>query len=85
MNSLATPDVLTKPTAGVDSAQNGLPVRILALCAIAFLLAWLPRLYWGFWTDEAGTFWMVCKGWREALNRKNAMAQSARIRTGNPF
>jgi hypothetical protein len=72
MNSLATPDVLTKPTAGVDSTQNGLPVRILALCAIAFLLAWLPRLYWGFWTDEAGTFWMVCKGWREALNRTAA-------------
>jgi len=46
-----------------------LPRRILILCAAAFLLAWLPRLHWGFWTDEAGTFWMACKGWREAIGR----------------
>jgi hypothetical protein len=69
MSTLATPEVLTQSTSRVDSAQEGLPVRILALCALVFLLAWLPRLYWGFWTDEAGTFWMVCKGWREARSR----------------
>jgi len=46
-----------------------LPLRILILCAGALLLAWLPRLRWGFWTDEAGTFWMACKGWRAAMSR----------------
>ena len=46
-----------------------LPLRVLILCAAAFLLAWLPRLHWGFWTDEAGTFWMACKGWRAAMSR----------------
>lgn len=49
-----------------------LPLRILILCAAAFLLAWLPRLRWGFWTDEAGTFWMACKGWRAAMSRTAA-------------
>ena len=46
-----------------------LPLRILILCAAAFLLAWLPRLRWGLWTDEAGTFWMACKGWHAAISR----------------
>jgi len=69
MSALATPEVPTEQIAGVDSAPGRLPLRVLALCVLVFLLAWLPRLYWGFWTDEAGTFWMVCKGWREALSR----------------
>ena len=51
------------------SPAINLPLRILILCATAFLLAWLPRLRWGFWTDEAGTFWMACKGWRAAMIR----------------
>lgn len=50
------------------SAIN-LPLRILILCAAALLIAWLPRLRWGFWTDEAGTFWMACKGWHAAVSR----------------
>jgi hypothetical protein len=41
----------------------------LGLCAGAFLVTWLPRLFWGLWTDEASTFWMACEGWREALVR----------------
>ena len=41
----------------------------LGLCLAAFLATWLPRLFWGLWTDEASTFWMACEGWREALVR----------------
>ncbi len=78
----ATTGVLAEPahgleikgleSGGVESAATpaiNLPLRILILCAAAFLLAWLPRLRWGFWTDEAGTFWMVCKGWHAAISR----------------
>ena len=78
----ATTGVLAEPAHGleikglesgrVESAATpaiNLPLRILILCAAAFLLAWLPRLRWGFWTDEAGTFWMVCKGWHAAISR----------------
>jgi mannosyltransferase len=39
------------------------------MCAAAFLMIWLPRLFWGFWTDEAGTFWMAAEGWRAAIPR----------------
>jgi len=41
----------------------------ISLCAAAFLLAWLPRLRFGFWTDEAGTFWMASEGWWAAIAR----------------
>jgi hypothetical protein len=69
MSAVATPEVRTAQVASAGSPAERFPLRVLALCAVVFLLAWLPRLYWGFWTDEAGTFWMVCKGWREALSR----------------
>jgi hypothetical protein len=64
--AIAEPVRVAEPKA--PPAMN-LPLRILILCAAALLLAWLPRLRWGFWTDEAGTFWMACKGWREAIGR----------------
>jgi hypothetical protein len=58
-----------EPEATAAPTVINLPLRILILCAAAFLLAWMPRLRWGFWTDEAGTFWMVCQGWRAAIGR----------------
>ncbi len=77
MDVAVTTGVLAEPARGmepdapsaVDTSPFNLPFRILILCAAAFLLAWLPRLRWGFWTDEAGTFWMACRGWREAMSR----------------
>jgi hypothetical protein len=47
-----------------------LPVLLIA----TFLLAWFPRMFWGFWTDEAGTFWMAAEGWRAAIDRTSAWA-----------
>jgi hypothetical protein len=44
----------------------------LILVAAAFCLAWAPRLTWGFWTDEAGTYWMAADGLREAVARCRA-------------
>jgi hypothetical protein len=26
-------------------------------------------MFWGFWTDEANTYWLACKGWHNALGR----------------
>lgn len=51
-----------------SSAPN---IRKLALwvAAAAIVLAWLPRMPWGLWTDEAGTYWMAAKGWRDAIPR----------------
>ena len=68
---VAGTDIRAEPALGAEPGPFTVnaPVRILLLCAAAFLLAWLPRLHWGFWTDETGTFWMACKGWREAVNR----------------
>jgi hypothetical protein len=68
MEAAVTTEALTAPTRGAEPSRD-VPLRILALCAAVFLLAWLPRMHWGFWTDEAGTFWMACKGWREAISR----------------
>ena len=67
-----TSGVLAEPVHGIEPKATpaiNLPLRILILCAAAFLLAWLPRLRWGLWTDEAGTFWMACKGWHAAISR----------------
>lgn len=41
----------------------------LGLCLAAFVVTWLPRLFWGLWTDEAATFWMACEGWQESIRR----------------
>lgn len=46
----------------------------LWLCAAALVLAWLPRMPWGFWSDETATFWMAAKGWREAIPRTAGLA-----------
>jgi hypothetical protein len=72
-----TSGVLAEPapcpeSKGADTGSTtgiNLPLRILILCTAALLLVWLPRLRWGFWTDEAGTFWMACEGWRVAVGR----------------
>jgi hypothetical protein len=71
---VASPETMAAPKAHAASAghaesSHDSPLPILALCAAAFLLAWLPRLHWGFWTDEGETFWMACMGWREAIAR----------------
>jgi hypothetical protein len=69
--AVAVTDIRAEPTRAQEpgASSANVPLRILLLCATAFLLAWFPRLHWGFWTDEAGTFWMACKGWREAIDR----------------
>lgn len=59
----------TQGTQPKAAPSINLPLRILILCGAALVLAWLPRLRWGFWTDEAGTFWMACQGWRAAMSR----------------
>jgi hypothetical protein len=77
MDRAVTSGVLAEPARGLEPKAVeleapvviNLPLRISILCVAAFLLAWLPRLHWGFWTDEAGTFWMACQGWRAAMSR----------------
>ena len=72
MDAPTNSGVLAEPVHGIEPKATpalNLPLRILILCAAAFLLAWLPRLRWGLWTDEAGTFWMACKGWHAAISR----------------
>lgn len=54
----------------IKNDAKAIPVLLIA----AFCLAWLPRLFWGFWTDEAGTFWMAAEGWRAAIDRTSAWA-----------
>jgi uncharacterized membrane protein len=41
----------------------------LTLSGLIILLAWVPRLFWGFWTDETLTYWMAERGWYAALSR----------------
>ena len=77
MDSAVTSGALAEPADRVDTKSGepadptaiNLPLRIVILCAAALMLGWLPRLRWGFWTDEAGTFWMACKGWHAAIAR----------------
>ena len=42
---------------------------VLWLGSATMLAVWLPRMFWGLWTDEASTFWMASEGWREAILR----------------
>ena len=53
----------------MERRSNELRWLALGLSLAAFLVTWLPRLFWGLWTDEASTFWMACEGWWEALAR----------------
>ncbi len=39
------------------------------MTCLAVALGWLPRLRWGFWTDECATYWMSSEGWRTAIER----------------
>ncbi len=36
---------------------------------VAFVAGWLPRLFWGFWTDETFTYWMAQGGVAAAIAR----------------
>lgn len=36
---------------------------------ILILVFWGPRLFWGLWLDEAGTFWMAHEGWLSAARK----------------
>jgi mannosyltransferase len=57
----------------MTGAAEGRPIKAssttLAVVLIAALVTWLPRMFWGFWVDEAGTYWMACYGWRAAVER----------------
>src|ERR1035437_4444054 len=64
----------TKPSPLASTDMVGGPSRmdsrlILTLLIGAFFLGWLPGVFWGFWTDEAGTYWMAIEGWRAAIER----------------
>lgn len=61
------------PEPGADTGRKEARI-VLVLLILAFVLAWLPRLFWGFWTDEAGTFWMAAEGWRAAVERTSEWA-----------
>ncbi len=72
-------EVAVAPEVRAEPTQEAVPFRslrwpVLGLCVLAILIGWLPRLFWGFWTDEAGTFWMVCEGWRAAIERSGHWA-----------
>jgi hypothetical protein len=43
--------------------------RMFAVVMAAVLVTWLPRMFWGFWVDEAGTYWMTCRGVQAAIER----------------
>jgi hypothetical protein len=67
--SREAPALLPETTAPVG---RSLPLEItcsLGIVALVVILAWLPRLFWGFWTDETATWWMAGHGWREAIAR----------------
>jgi hypothetical protein len=74
-STAAQPSELLAPTSGTAArnesafASSDLRTPVLALCLAAFLLGVLPRLHWGFWTDEAATYWMAINGWRAAIER----------------
>ncbi len=40
-----------------------------SLCLVAVALLWVHKLFWGFWVDEAGTFWMANEGVIGALRK----------------
>jgi hypothetical protein len=51
------------------AGESSLKKPALILGALVLLLSWAPRLHWGLWTDEAGTYWMACHGWKAAIGR----------------
>ena len=54
----------------MSSASKPTDSRLIPILLIGvFLLGLLPRLFWGFWTDEAGTYWMAIEGWQAAIQR----------------
>jgi hypothetical protein len=48
-------------------------------CLALFLVLWLPRLLWGFWTDEAGTFWMANEGPLRAIEKASVFPGQSSI------
>src|ERR1700676_2820924 len=62
------PSTLASPGTGVGLGRKDSRLCLFLLIG-AFVLGRLPRLFWGFWTDEAGTYWMAIAGWRAAIER----------------
>ena len=56
-------------TGAADVRPPSISLRTFAIVLAAAAITWLPRMFWGFWVDEAGTYWMACRGWREAIGR----------------
>jgi hypothetical protein len=40
----------------------------LGLVAAIVAVAWIPRLFWGFWLDETGTYWQAHLGWTAVVH-----------------
>ena len=59
-NAPASPADETRETSVSNSAY-------LAIAAMAVLVYWLPRLFRGFWSDEAFAYWVGRKGFAHAL------------------
>ena len=54
----------------VDAATQKIPVWLYpALFAASLAAYWAPRIFRGFWVDEAGTYWMVHEGWRSVWHQ----------------
>jgi hypothetical protein len=64
--ALASP-VVHSAAAAEHTSVVAARTPILVLTCLAVLLGWLPRLRWGFWTDETATYWMSSGGWRAAI------------------
>lgn len=52
-----------------------------ALFAAAVLVYWAPRLFRGFWVDEAGTYWMVHEGWSKVSHHLGIIPSESIIYT----
>lgn len=66
--------MVTKPVTPTSTRLDGdrkpVDLRLIRILLIGvFSLGFLPRLFWGFWTDEAGTYWMAIAGWQAAIQR----------------
>jgi dolichyl-phosphate-mannose-protein mannosyltransferase len=56
-------------TGSVQARPVTVSSRMFSVVLVAALITWLPRMFWGFWVDEAGTYWMTCRGVRAAVER----------------